>query len=100
MSYYITESGEKFDIPLDEYDLSGYRITSIFISDDKDCIWCDNNLLTELIIPEGVTNIACEKNKITSLNLPFSVEVIWCDMMDKLEEQYKKNIDIYIYQKG
>ncbi len=75
------------------------KITEIVLPKSIKYIECYENNIKELIIPKGVIWMECEKNDITKLSLPKSLEEIWCDMMDEIEEQHKKNLNIHIYQK-
>ncbi len=99
MSHYITESGKKINMSLSD-SVACCKVTKLFISEGEKNVFCWNNLLSDLTIPEGVLNISCERNNITSLNLPSSVKFLECDLMDGIEQQYKKKMIMTIYQKN
>jgi len=47
------------------------------ISSNKE-VYCWNNQLTELNIPNGVKYVYCYNNQLTELNLPNGVEKVFC----------------------
>ncbi len=79
--YYIKQSGERFEI--ESY---------------KSVVWLDDSQLTSLILHKGVTWVSCERNQLTSLILYKGVRTVWCDMMDGIEQQYKKDMTMQISQ--
>ena len=45
---------------------------------NNNTVYCNNNKLTELHIPNGIKNISCSNNKLTELHLPNGVDTVYC----------------------
>ena len=87
MSHYITTSGEKVEI---------YQNDGAILTYD---LYLYNEDIIELVLPEWVNVVYCFNNPLTSLFLPIRMENVWCDIMDGIEEQYKKEMRMIIQQK-
>ena len=81
--YYITESGERVEFSLND------RIGNVFL----------NKNIIDIFIPDSGFIFCCHFNKITSLIIPPSLKMFHCDLMDGIEEQYRRGLDLQIYQK-
>ncbi len=104
--HYITKLGNEFDLNVNETNpgeffcfISNKSVVRITINKSFQTLYCENNLITSLDIPEGFKRVDCENNLITSLTIPSSLNVLRCDLMDEIEEQYKKELNMRIYQK-
>ncbi len=81
--YYITEDGERVEFTTfnifgtEEVDLSGERIV-------------------ELILPDEAEFVMCHYNRLKSLKIPDSVLFMECDLMNGIEEQDRKGLEIWI----
>ncbi len=111
-NFYITASGEKLDIwtsymtdvmkgrfMYNFYYIPSVEATEMFITDPLPELYCNDNMLSSLVIPDGIEKVYCDKNQIKQLNIPLSVDKIECDLMDGIEEQYRKGLVMEIYQK-
>ncbi len=86
--YYITESGERFE--LKSYsDFEGIYWDGILF----------NKNIVEIVIPDGNFIFLCHRNKIKSLVIPPSFKVFICDLMDGIEVQYRRGLSLQIHQK-
>ncbi len=99
--YYITESGERFEIKPDSYIVIN-RIDLIEVVIPLGCNRVDCNLnknLRKLIIPHDVKIMQFVDTNIQSFNIPSSAQSIQCDLFNGIEQQYKENLNLQIYQK-
>ena len=61
-------------------------------------LYCNNNQLTELVIPEGVTHVYCVFNQITHLTIPDSVEWVSADKeVPGLEVYIGEKIEVQLW---
>ena len=61
-------------------------------------VYCNDNLLTELVLHEGLKELICYVNNIKKLNLPNSLTGVWCDKTVKgLEPFIDTDITIKLY---
>ena len=98
--FYIASKGKRVDFKATtSLFLSGYGIVDITLpKEGVEWLYCRNNHLTELNLPEGLNGLWCRKNKLNSLKLPKSLNVISCDFMDGIEEQDRKERQIEFFQ--
>ncbi len=118
--YFVIEGSDvKTPIrPNPEFHKHNARITELELPKNVEYVYCSHNYITELNLPEGVEfvfcfdnnikkliipkktiRIECERNQITQLSIPESVIRLDCDLMNGIEEQYKKRMTMKIYQK-
>ncbi len=115
--FYKTKDGIHVDFSNNNVWLNNQRITEINLHENIEIVYLNNNYLTELITPkklttlschnnnlisleihDGINWLSCARNNIKSLNVPKSLILLWCDMIDGIEEQNNKNIKMQIYQ--
>ena len=58
-------------------DINGKELT--FNVNEFGSVYCSNNNLTELIIPEGCKYVYCDNNNLTELILPEGCKYVFCD---------------------
>ena len=61
---------------------------------DNNYVFCSNNQLTELHIPNGVENVYCSNNKLTELNLPNGVEKVYCYNNELTELKIPNGVEV------
>ncbi len=100
--YYVTELGEKINITPNFYgyiDVHYKNIIKLVISSGVKSVVCYRNKISSIEFPEGVKFIDCERNpRLKSITLPESAKNIISNLMDGLEGQNKKEMDMQIYQ--
>ncbi len=96
MSYYIAESGERVLIQVIPCEWLYFGVYSNVVLNTVDCSYKN---AVKLFLSDGIHIVNCKRNKLTTLHLPDSVENIVCDMMNGIEEQYKKGMKMRILQK-
>ena len=99
--YYITESGKRIEITPDSY----IYLTKKYLIEAVIPLGCNrvdcnfNKKLRTLNVPNDVEIIQFVDTNIQSFNFPSSAVSIQCDLSNGIEQQYKKNLDLQIYQK-
>jgi hypothetical protein len=63
--------------PQDEIDLSHKNLIELVLPACK-IVWCNNNKLTELIIPQGCGYVNCRNNCLWKLIIPDGCEYVYC----------------------
>ncbi len=81
------------------YYVSYSRITELTIIEPSLNLYCNNNLISFLVLKEGFTRVCCFHNNISSLIIPSTVRSITCDLMNGIEEQYNQGMYMQIFQK-
>ena len=82
--YYRTKDGEWGIVYLDHILLGNRELIELVLpksipEDTKsNVIHCQSNLLTELVIPEGIKTVYCSSNRLTKLELSDSVGFLAC----------------------
>jgi hypothetical protein len=93
--YYITENNPTVKVPLEPQEetiLFSKEIIELILP-KCERVYCWNNYLTELTIPEGVKLISCEYNKLEELILPKSIKYINCRFNTLSKLIISKNCD-------
>ena len=72
-------------------------LVSLDVSSDVRHLYCNENELSELVIPEGVLRVYCYSNNITELNLPSSLEYLYCDKTVKGLSEYIGKVNMILY---
>ena len=67
-----------------------------FVCIDGILYCCDNDLVS-LNIPEGVKTLSCENNLLTELFLPESVKKLWCDKEINGLKEFIDKIEIELW---
>ena len=67
------------------------QLTELNLPDGVRVVYCWGNQLTELILPDGVKWVSCDNNQITELILPDGVKSVFCDKTVLI-----KNLDKFI----
>jgi Leucine-rich repeat (LRR) protein len=78
--YYIQKQNPTVKIPLKPKDnliLFNLNIVELVLPKCKE-VYCDNNLLKELILPDGCEYVDCSNNQLTELIVPNSVKQFYC----------------------
>ena len=78
----IDVEGNEIEFPCNKYGwmyCHNNQLKKLTIPEGVTYISCINNQLKELIIPEGVTHIHCYNNQLTELTLPEGVNWLWAD---------------------
>ncbi len=106
--YYITESGEQFEITPEMITIFGSlflsnktiegNITKIVINESVVNLYCNWNKILKTLIISNVTHLEFVQSGIKIFVIPDSIQYIACDMMDGIEEQDRKDLDMKIYQ--
>jgi hypothetical protein len=85
--YYISQCNPKIKIPLEPNDfiyLCDMDLIELVLPQCKK-IYCRNNFLTKLIVPEGCEVVDCQRNKLISLNIPQSCIRVSCHTNNLIE---------------
>jgi hypothetical protein len=96
--YYITSNNPTEKVPLepqDEFFLYKWSLIELVLPKCRD-VYCYNNQLTELIIPEGCEYVECQYNNLIKLIIPENCEFIGC-VNNKLNKLIVPKGCIFIY---
>ena len=74
------------------------QLKELIIPEGVNTVYCQNNQLTELILPEGVTYVSCNNNQLTELIIPDSVTYLYADKkVAGLEKCIGTDVEIELY---
>ena len=72
------------------------KLTELNIPNGVESVFCHNNKLTALHLPNGVENVNCSNNQLTELRLPDSVEKVYFDKNPIKEITLPKSIRLAV----
>ena len=93
--HYITKEGKRVNFR------TVYYIDTIFgrmHNQEAQTLCLSDKNIIKLVLPDDIKQVFCRRNFITELVIPQSVNYILCDMMDGIEEQYRKDLYLDIWQ--
>jgi hypothetical protein len=79
LTYKDGKVGKLYSSPSNVIDVARLDLIKLEMIQTFDSVYCENNLLTELEVPDGTSTLWCHGNKLTSLEVPDTIEWLLCD---------------------
>lgn len=76
---------------------SGSKLEELKLAEGNIFIFCYNNNIKYLNVPESCFELYCYNNKITELNLPVSIGKVECDLLQVINYEWCEELELTIF---